>query len=337
MLSSAKGALQVGRDVTQGRRAGPHFLTDLVRLGIQQANRQFLYPMAQHLLGDGVPSDWQETVIAVQMVRAGKMGSTRPLWPGFSNPLTSRNWDLVLSSPITWNAASRVQWESSEDNLRAIAAQEDTLSWGVMRVGFDLIGFHFAHAYPAAFFLTPRSIRQHKATVCRLVTQLRFRSIIAAQLYAAMPHAMPVAAQILCSYSIVGSFVSDEAVQRRTEPPGTERDPIFAFSGRTDSHSHPPTGSRWQLLFGRQNREQAPIPVMAAETTASPTRRSRRSPTGRRISPRWGARRSSTHAGHGGGSMPLARLYRPFPCLHGGHFVRRHVPEFQQPQRRQPS
>jgi len=293
--------------------------------------------MAQHRPGDGVPSDWQVTEIAVQMGRAGGLGSTRPLWPGFSKPLTSRNWVLVLSSPIPWNAASRGQWESSEDNLRAIAAQDKTASWGEMRVGFDLLGFHFVHVHSAAFFLTPLSNRQHKATGGRLLNRLRFRSIIAAQLYSAMPHAMPVAAQIFCSYSIVGSFVSDEAVQRRTEPPGTERHPIFAFSGRTDSHSHPPTGSRWQLLFGRQNREQAPIPVMAAETTASPTRRSRRSPTGRRISPRWGARRSSTHAGHGGGSMPLARLYRPFPCLHGGHFVRRHVLEFQQPQRRQPS
>ena len=75
--------------------------------------------------------------IGVQIGHAGRKGSTRPLWEGFSKPLAEGNWPLVGPSPIPWSDANQVPRAASEDDLLAITAQHADAARRAVAAGFN--------------------------------------------------------------------------------------------------------------------------------------------------------------------------------------------------------
>lgn len=276
--------------------------------------------------------------IGVQIGHAGRKGSTRPLWEGFSRPLESGNWGLVAPSPIPWSAGNQVPREASEDELRAIAAQHGEAARRAVRAGFDLVELHFAHGYLASSFLSPLSNRRRDAFGGSLENRLRFPLMIVAAVRAAVPDSMPVTARISCTDWIAGGLTADDAVQVAIALRDAGCDMVVASSGQTDPQSRPPAGPMWQVPFARRIREEAAMPSMAVGGIVAPDQAEQviaenaadLVAVGRAaLYDPWWAR----HWSHALG----APLPWPDPYAYGGHFARRHVLPSQNPQGRLPS
>ncbi|HYF08499.1 MAG TPA: tRNA-dihydrouridine synthase [Acetobacteraceae bacterium] len=264
--------------------------------------------------------------IGVQLGHAGRKGSTRPLWEGFSRPLAEGNWPLVAPSPVPWSAGNQVPREASEDGLTAIAAQHGASARRAVAAGFDLIELHFAHGYLASSFLSPLSNRRQDCFGGSLENRLRFPLMILRAVRDAVPDSMPVTVRISCSDWIAGGFTPGDAVQAAIAFRDAGCDLIVASSGQTDPQSRPPVGPMWQVPFARRIREEAAIATMAVGGITVPEHAEQVVTDGSAdlvavgraaLYDPWWARHWSHTLG--------APLPWPPPYAYGGHFARRHV------------
>lgn len=276
--------------------------------------------------------------IGVQLGHAGRKGSTRPLWEGFSKPLAEGNWPLLAPSAIAWSEGNQVPREASEEDLAAIAAQHGTSARRAAEAGFDLIELHFAHGYLASSFLSPLSNRRGDRFGVSLENRLRFPLMAFRAVREAVPEAMPVTVRLSCTDWIEGGFTPDESVQAAIAFRDAGCDLIVASSGQTDPQSRPRPGAMWQVPFARRIRAEAAMPTMAVGGITEPAQAEEIIAEGAAdmvavaraaLYDPWWARHWS-HA-------LRAPLPWPPPYAYGGHFARRHVLEPRNAQGRAPS
>lgn len=265
--------------------------------------------------------------IGVQIGHAGRKGSTRPLWEGFSKPLADgSNWPLVAPSPIPWSPVNQVPSEASREDLIAIAAQHVAAARRAVAAGFDLVELHFAHGYLVSSFLSPLSNRRDDGFGGSLENRLRLPLMILRAVRAAVPDSMPVTARLSCSDWLEGGLVADDAVEIALALRDAGCDLIVASSGQTDPHSRPPAGAMWQVPFARRIRAEAAVATMAVGGITEPAhaeaivadQAADMVAVGRAaLYDPWWAR----HWSHALG----APLSWPPPYAYGAHFARRHV------------
>lgn len=276
--------------------------------------------------------------IGVQIGHAGRKGSTRPLWEGFSTPLATGNWPLVAPSPIAWSEANQVPRAAGEEELAVIAAQHGDAARRAVAAGFDLIELHFAHGYLASSFLSPLTNRRTDRFGGGLENRLRFPLMLLRAVRDAVPEAMPVTARISCTDWIAGGFTPDDAVQVAIALREAGCDLVIASSGQTDPQSRPPAGALWQVPFARRIRAEAALPSMAvggiteaaqAESIVADHAADMVAVGRAALYDPWWAR----HWSHALG----APLPWPPPYAYGGHFARRHVLPHRNAEGRPPS
>nr|WP_255467524.1 tRNA-dihydrouridine synthase [Roseomonas sp. HF4] len=264
--------------------------------------------------------------IGVQIGHAGRKGSTRPLWEGFSRPLADGNWPLLAPSPIPWSQANQVPCEATSDDLLAIATQHAAAARRAVAAGFDLIELHFAHGYLVSSFLSPLSNRRTDGFGGSLENRLRFPLTILRAVRAAVPDSMPVTTRLSCSDWLDGGLTAEDAVRIATALYDAGCDLIVASSGQTDPQSRPPAGAMWQVPFARRIRAEAAIATMAvggiaeaaqAESIVADEAADMVAVGRAALYDPWWAR----HWSHALG----APLPWPPPYAYGGHFARRHV------------
>ena len=264
--------------------------------------------------------------IGVQLGHAGRKGSTRPLWEGFSRPLETDNWPLLAPSPIPWSEISQVPREATGDDLVLIAGQYAAAARRAAAAGFDLIEMHFAHGYLASSFLSPLTNRRRDQYGGCLENRLRFPLMLLRAVRGAVPEAMPVTARLSCTDWIEGGFTPDEAIEVARALRGSGCDLVVASSGQTDPQSRPPAGALWQVPFARRIRAEAAMPSMAvggiteaaqAEQIVADMDADMVAVGRAALYDPWWAR----HWSHALG----APLPWPPPYAYGGHFARRHV------------
>ncbi|MBR0669610.1 oxidoreductase [Neoroseomonas soli] len=264
--------------------------------------------------------------IGVQIGHAGRKGSTRPLWEGFSKPLAEGNWPILAPSPIPWSEANQVPREATAEDLAAIAAQHAAAARRALLAGFDLIELHFAHGYLVSSFLSPLSNRRVDGFGGSLANRLRFPLMVLRAVRASVPDAMPVTARLSCSDWIEGGFTPDDAVQVAIALRDAGCDLIVASSGQTDPQSRPTAGAMWQVPFAGRIRAEAAVATMAVGGVTEPSHAegivaedaADMVAVGRAaLYDPWWAR----HWSHALG----APLPWPLPYAYGGHFARRHV------------
>lgn len=266
--------------------------------------------------------------IGVQIGHAGRKGSTRPLWEGFSKPLAAGNWPLIAPSALAWSKDNQVPRQAREDDLIIIAEQYGAAARHAVAAGFDLIELHFAHGYLVSSFLSPLSNRRADRYGGSLENRLRFPTMVLRAVRDAVPAALPVTARISCTDWIEGGFTPDDAVRTAIALREGGCDLIVASSGQTDPQSRPHPGALWQVPFARRIRAEAEMPTMAvggvteavhAEQIVSEGAADMVAVGRAALYDPWWARHWS-HA-------LRAPLPWPPPYAYGGHFARRHILE----------
>ena len=264
--------------------------------------------------------------IGLQIGHAGRKGSTRPLWEGFSKPLADGNWPILAPSPIPWSDINQVPRAATEAELVTIAAQHGATARRAAEAGFDLVELHFAHGYLVSSFLSPLSNRRTDRFGGSLDHRLQFPLMILRAVRDAVPAAMPVTARLSCTDWMEGGLTPDDAVQIAIRLRDAGCDLVVASSGQTDPRSRPPAGALWQLPFARRIRTEAAMPTMAVGGITEPAQAedivagdaADMVAVGRAaLYDPWWAR----HWSHALG----APLPWPDPYAYGGHFARRHV------------
>jgi anthraniloyl-CoA monooxygenase len=278
-----------------------------------------------------------EARIGVQLGHAGRKGSTRPLWEGFSVPLAEGNWPLLAPSPIAWAEGNQIPRAATEEDLAAVAAQHAESARRAVAAGFDLIELHFAHGYLASSFLSPLSNRRADRFGGSLENRLRFPLMVLAAVRRAVPEAMPVTVRLSCTDWLEGGFTPEEAVQAAIAFRDAGCDMVVASSGQTDPRSRPPAGAMWQVPLARRIRAEAAVPTMAVGGITAPEHAEQviaeeaadLVAVGRAaLYDPWWAR----HWAH----ALRAPLPWPPPYAYGGHFARRHVLDPQTVEGRKP-
>ncbi|GGG21587.1 hypothetical protein GCM10010964_07200 [Caldovatus sediminis] len=278
-----------------------------------------------------------EARIGLQLGHAGRKGSTRPLWEGFSRPLAEGNWPLLAPSPIAWAEGSQVPRAATEEDLAGIAAQHAESARRAAAAGFDLVELHFAHGYLASSFLSPLSNRRADRFGGSLENRLRFPLMVLGAVRRAVPEAMPVTVRLSCTDWIEGGFTPEEAVQAAIAFRDAGCDMVVASSGQTDPRSRPPAGPMWQVPFARRIRAEAAMPTMAVGGITEPEQAEQVIAEGAAdlvavgraaLYDPWWARHWS-HA-------LRAPMPWPPPYAYGGHFARRHVLDPQTVEGRKP-
>lgn len=254
--------------------------------------------------------------IGVQIGHAGRKGSTRPLWEGFSKPLAAGNWPLIAPSALAWSKDNQVPRQAREDDLIIIAEQYGAAARHAVAAGFDLIELHFAHGYLVSSFLSPLSNRRADRYGGSLENRLRFPTMVLRAVRDAVPAALPVTARISCTDWT-------RAASRRTMPCARRsrcaRAAAISSSHRRGRRIRSP--ARIRVPCGRCRSPVASGPRRRCRrwrSAASPKQftRSRSCPRARRIWSPWGGRLSTIRGGPGTGPTLSARRCpgrRPMP------------------------
>jgi anthraniloyl-CoA monooxygenase len=264
--------------------------------------------------------------IGVQLGHAGRKGSTRPLWEGFSVPLAEGNWPLVAPSPLPWSPANQVPREASGEELVAIAAQFAAAARRAAQAGFDLVELHFAHGYLVSSFLSPLSNQRRDAFGGGLENRLRFPLMVFHAVREAVPEAMPVTIRLSCTDWVEGGFGADDAVAAARALRDAGCDMVVASSGQTDPRARPPVGALYQLPFARRIRAEAGVPTMAVGGVTEPEQAEAIVIDGAAdlVAVGRAALYDPWWARHGAVAM-RAPLPWPRPTEYGGRFARRHL------------
>jgi anthraniloyl-CoA monooxygenase len=220
-------------------------------------------------LVEGVHGD-VPTRVGVQLVHAGRRGSTRPRRDGTDRALRAGGWPLVAASPIPYTANSptpseldRAGMDRIRDDFVAAARRAD-------RAGVDVLELHMGHGYLLASFLSPLSNRREDDYGGTLAGRLRFPLEVLESVRGVWPAGKPLSVCFQASDLQRGGLTEADAVEAARRLVESGADLLNVVAGQTTPHARPDYTTTafyapWSDLI--RNRVRVPTIVSGAIPT----------------------------------------------------------------------
>lgn len=208
--------------------------------------------------------------VGVQLGHAGRKGSTRLMWEGIDQPLTTDNWPVVSPSPLPYRDGvnqvprelDRAAMDSIRDDFVAAAHAAD-------RAGFDLLELHCAHGYLLSSFLSPVTNRRTDSYGGDLTGRLRYPLEVLTAVRAAWPDHKPLTVRISATDWVEGGTTGDDAVQIARALVAAGADAIDVSTGQVTPEEEPAFGRSYQVPYAERVRRELGVPVIAVGAISS--------------------------------------------------------------------
>ncbi|MGW1595453.1 bifunctional salicylyl-CoA 5-hydroxylase/oxidoreductase [Streptomyces sp. NPDC002343] len=209
------------------------------------------------------------TAIGVQLGHSGRKGSTKLMWEGMDEPLSTGNWPLVAASPLPYRPGSQIPRELSRAQLTDIREQFTAAAWRAARAGFDLLELHCAHGYLLSGFLSPLTNRRTDAYGGSPERRLRFPLEVFDAVRGVWPAERPMTVRISATDWADGGTSAEDAVEIARAFAAHGADAIDVSTGQVVSEERPEFGRSYQTPFADRIRHEVRLPVIAVGAISS--------------------------------------------------------------------
>ena len=198
----------------------------------------------------------------IQLVHAGRRGSTRPRSEGLDRPLLHGNWPLLSASPLAYTFQSQVPKEMDRSDMESVRNDFARAAKMAHEAHFDLLQLHFAQGYLLASFLSPLTNRRSDEYGGSLEQRMRFPLEVFDAVRAIWPEHKPISVALSVTDCVKGGFsVEDTIVVARTlQEHGC--DIIAVLAGQTTPDGEPAYGRGFLTPLSDRVRNEAGIPTL---------------------------------------------------------------------------
>jgi anthraniloyl-CoA monooxygenase len=207
--------------------------------------------------------------IGVQIAHAGRKGSTRLMWEGMDEPLSSGNWPLVAASAVPYLPHSQVPRPMTRADMDAVREDFARAARMADEAGFDLVELHFAHGYLLASFLSPLTNLRTDEYGGPLANRARFPLEIFDAVRAAWPTHKPVSVRISATDWVEGGATPADAVEIARALKAHGCDVVDVSAGHAMANAPMGRGRLFQTPFSDRVRHEAGIATMTVGNIAS--------------------------------------------------------------------
>jgi len=136
--------------------------------------------------------------IGVQLGHSGRKGSTKLMWEGIDEPLSTadENWPVVAPSAIAYSENNQLPRELTRAEMNEIKAEFVASAAAAARAGFDLLELHCAHGYLLSSFISPLTNQRTDELGGSLANRLRYPLEVFDAVRAAWPAERPMTVRI---------------------------------------------------------------------------------------------------------------------------------------------
>ncbi len=208
--------------------------------------------------------------LGIQLGHSGRKGSTRLMWEGIDQPLTSGNWPVSAPSPLPYlPGVSQVPRELSVADLAEIRQQFVRATQAADRCGFDLVELHCAHGYLLSSFISPLTNQRTDAYGGSLAGRLRYPLEVFGAMRSVWPAHKPMTVRISATDWHEGGITGPDAVQIARAFGQAGADAIDVSTGQVTAGEKPAFGRSYQAPYADAIRNQAGIATIAVGVISS--------------------------------------------------------------------
>ncbi|MBI3979594.1 MAG: hypothetical protein HY331_15545 [Chloroflexi bacterium] len=200
--------------------------------------------------------------IAVQLVHAGRRGSTRPRREGLDRPLRWGNWPLLSASPLPYTPQSQIPRETDRADMDRVREDFVQAARLAREAGFDAVELHFAHGYLLADFISPLANRRRDEYGGSLENRLRYPLEVLAAVRAEWPADRPLAVAISADDGAAGGLDADEAIDAAGMLEVHGCDLVHVLAGQTTADASLAYGRGFLTSLGDRVRNGARVATL---------------------------------------------------------------------------
>lgn len=221
-------------------------------------------------ISDFVHAQSPGTALGVQLGHSGRKGSTKLMWEGIDQPLTSGNWPLVAPSPLPYlPGVSQRPQELDASQLAEIRDQFTASAVRAARAGFDLLELHCAHGYLLSSFLSPLTNHRTDAYGGDLDARLRYPLEVFDAVREVWPAERPLTVRISATDWAAGGTTGEDAVRVAAAFAAHGADAVDVSTGQVVSEERPDYGRSYQTPYADRIRHEVGVPVIAVGAISS--------------------------------------------------------------------
>lgn len=207
--------------------------------------------------------------IGAQIAHAGRKGSTKIMWEGIDEALSSGNWPILAPSALPYLPHGQVPKEMDEADMRAVQADFVSAARRADQSGFDLLEIHCAHGYLLGTFISPLTNRRTDGYGGSLEARMRYPLEVVREVRKVWPEEKPLSVRVSATdWTLSGQTVNDtvEAAKMLKEH-GV--DIIDVSAGQTVQEQEPEYGRLFQTPFSERVRLEAGVPTITVGNISS--------------------------------------------------------------------
>lgn len=204
-----------------------------------------------------------ESKFGIQLVHAGRKGSTAAPWDGGGQVLDENGWPSVAPSAVPYLPNWQAPAELGLDDIAKIKNDFAEATKRADRAGMDLIEIHAAHGYLLHQFFSPITNKRTDSYGGSLENRIRLTLEIFKVVRNAFPANKPVIVRISATDWIEGGWDIESSIVLSRELKALGCDMINVSTGGLDQSQKIPSGPGYQVEFSEKIRTQAQIPTIA--------------------------------------------------------------------------
>ena len=150
--------------------------------------------------------------IGIQVGHSGRKGSTKLMWDGIDEPLTTGGWETVSPSALAYGPNNAVPREITRREMDTVRDDFVTAARRANEAGFDLLELHCAHGYLLSSFLSPLANVRTDEFGGSLENRLRFPLEVFDAIREVWPREKPLTVRISATDWAEGGNTEDDAL-----------------------------------------------------------------------------------------------------------------------------
>jgi 2,4-dienoyl-CoA reductase-like NADH-dependent reductase (Old Yellow Enzyme family) len=216
----------------------------------------------------------QGAVPGIQLVHAGRKGSTGRPWPDPQRH--QRSWPTVGPSTVPFGRLP-APVELTRSQIKALVTAFADAAARAADAGFQVLELHGAHGYLIHQFLSPQSNRRTDSYGGARIDRMRFALEVAAAVRERWPAGLPLFFRVSATDWLSGDTADPrpgwtvaDTVELAIELKGLGVDVIDVSTGGSVPDAKIPVGPGYQVPFAAQVRKEAEIPTVAVGMITDP-------------------------------------------------------------------
>jgi len=214
--------------------------------------------------------EWTRAKICLQLGHSGPKGSTKLMWEGMDEPLSSGNWPVRGPSPLAFGPQNQTPKELTRGEMEEIREEFVRAARWAIEANFDMLELHCAHGYLLSSFITPLQNRRTDEFGGSLENRLRYPLEVFRAMRQVWPSERPMSVRISATDWAEGGITPDDGIEIARAFQGAGVDLVDVSTGQTSRDAKPIYGRMFQTPYADRIRNEVGVATMAVGNIFEP-------------------------------------------------------------------